>query len=65
MKKKGKLPAAVELGRLGGLARLKKLTPQERSDIAKMGNFARNCNLSPEERTRLARLAAEARWGKK
>lgn len=35
----GKNPAAVELGRLGGLkggkARAKKLTPEQRSEIAK------------------------------
>jgi len=36
---KGKNPAAVELGRLGGLkggkARAKKLTPEQRSEIAR------------------------------
>ena len=45
----GKNPAAVELGRLGGLkggkARAKKLTKKQRSEIAK--------------------LAASARWSKK
>jgi hypothetical protein len=45
----GKNPAAVALGRLGGLkggkARAKKLTPKQRSDIA--------------------RKAAQARYGKK
>ena len=45
----GKNPAAVQLGRLGGLkggkARAKKLSKKEMSDIAKK--------------------AAEARWGKK
>ena len=31
----GKNPAAVELGRRGGKARAKKLTPERRSEIAK------------------------------
>jgi hypothetical protein len=41
----GKNPAAVLLGRLGGLkggkARAKKLTPQERSEIARVAATAR------------------------
>ena len=34
-KKKEKDPNAVALGRKGGKARLQKLTPEERSDIAR------------------------------
>lgn len=41
-------PAAVELGRRGGL----------------VGGKARAANLSPEERSDSARKAAVARWGK-
>lgn len=44
-----KNPAAVALGRLGGLK----------------GGKARAEKLSPEERKRIARKAANVRWGKK
>jgi hypothetical protein len=36
-----KNPAAVMLGGLGGAARAKKLTPQQRQEIAKKGAVAR------------------------
>jgi hypothetical protein len=42
-----KNPAAVELGRMGGLK----------------GGKARAAKLSPEERSEIARRAARARWG--
>ena len=45
----GKDPAAVELGRRGGLK----------------GGKARAAKLSPEQRTEAAKKAAQARWGKK
>jgi hypothetical protein len=45
----GKNPAAVELGRLGGLK----------------GGKARAAKLSPERRKEIARKAAEKRWGRK
>jgi hypothetical protein len=44
-----KNPAAVELGRLGGL----------------VGGRARADKLTPEQRTEIARKAAQARYGKK
>ena len=44
-----KNPAAVELGRLGGLK----------------GGKARAAKLTPEERSESARKAAKARWEKK
>jgi len=44
----GKNPAAVALGRLGGLK----------------GGKARNEKLSPEQRSEIARVAANARWKK-
>ena len=44
-----KNPAAVELGRLGGLK----------------GGKARANKLGPEQRSDIARLAAQARWKKK
>jgi general stress protein YciG len=46
---KKKNPAAVELGRKGGKARLKKLTPEQRAEIARRGGKA----------------GAAARWGKR
>lgn len=45
----GKNPAAVELGRLGGLK----------------GGKARAERMSPKERAKIARAAARARWSKK
>jgi hypothetical protein len=45
----GKNPAAVSLGRLGGLK----------------GGKARAAKLSPERRKEIAQLAAKKRWGKK
>jgi ribosomal protein L5 len=45
----GKNPAAVALGRLGGLK----------------GGQARATKLSPEQRSEIARTAAQARWRKK
>ena len=44
----GKNPAAVALGRLGGLK----------------GGKARAKKLSPRERTKIAKIAANARWKK-
>ncbi len=46
---KGKNPAAVELGRLGGLK----------------GGKARASKLSPERRKEIAQIAAKKRWSKK
>ena len=45
----GKNPAAVALGRLGGLK----------------GGKARAAKMTPEERSEAARKAAQARWGKR
>ena len=45
---KGKNPAAVELGRLGGLK----------------GGKSRADSLTPERRKEIASLAAKKRWGK-
>ncbi len=49
VKKKKKNPAAVALGRLGGLK----------------GGKARAAKLSPERRSEIARNAIKARWDKK
>ncbi len=41
MNQKPKDPAAVSLGRKGGLARLKALTPERRQEIARQAGKAR------------------------
>jgi hypothetical protein len=46
---RGKDPAAVSLGRRGGLK----------------GGKARANNMSPERRSQIAKEAAQTRWGKK
>jgi hypothetical protein len=51
--KKRKLPAAVELGRRGGLT------------AAGAGVRARYAKMTQEERVELARRAIKARWAKK
>ena len=52
MAKKRKNPAAVALGRLGGLA------------AAGAGARARMAKMTPEERSALARKAVRARWAR-
>jgi hypothetical protein len=63
-----KNPAAVALGRRGGLkggpARAKKLTADERRKSASHAATARAAQLSTEERKAIARKAANARWKK-
>jgi hypothetical protein len=64
-----KNPAAVSLGRLGGIARAEKLSPEEQAAIGRkaglVGGFARARKLTKKQRSEIARKAAEARWGKK
>ena len=66
-KAREKNPAAVELGRLGGKARAKALTPKQTKAIAakalKAAMRARE-KMSPERRRGIARKAAAARWAK-
>jgi hypothetical protein len=63
-----KNPAAVSLGRLGGLkggkARAKSLSPEHRSEIARNASSARMKVLSPQRRSEIARNAVVARWSK-
>jgi hypothetical protein len=67
--KKQKNPAAVALGRLGGLkggpATAAKLTPEQRSKIASNAAKARAQKLSAADRQRIARNAVLTRWRKK
>ena len=63
-----KNPAAVALGKLGGLkggkARAKKLSAKTRSDIARKASAARMTKISPQRRKEIARDAIRARWDK-
>ena len=54
----------AEAGRLGGLARRKNMTPEERSANAANATKARNQALDPVRRAAIARKAAQARWKK-
>jgi len=67
-KLKKKDPAAVALGRRGGLkggkARMAQLTPEERSTLARKAGIARTAKLTPKRRSELARKAVIARWAK-
>lgn len=65
---KRKNPAAVALGKLGGLkggkARAAKLSPERRSEIARKASAARMTKISPQRRKEIARKAIRARWNK-
>jgi hypothetical protein len=65
MARKRKNPAAVALGKLGGKARAKSLSPGKRSKIAKMGAAARAKKLSAAKRKRIAMLGVKARRAKR
>jgi hypothetical protein len=63
-----KNPAAVALGKLGGLkggnARAKKLSAKRKSEIARKASHARMTAISPKRRSEIARNAVMARWHK-
>jgi hypothetical protein len=59
-----KNPAAVSLGRLGGKARARSLSPQERSESARKAAIARARALTSAERKRIAMLGVKARLAK-
>jgi hypothetical protein len=66
---KKKNPAAVALGKLGGLkggkARAAKLSSKQKSEIARKGVSARMRKISPKRRSEIARNAVLTRWNKK
>ena len=66
--KKRKNPAAVALGRLGGLkggkARARSLSAERKSEIARIATVARLKRLSPKRRSEIARHASSVRWKK-
>jgi len=71
-----KLKAAVELGkrraekgmketaRLGGLARMKEMTPKERRKFAAKGVIARVASVSPARRREIGVRAVQTRWAR-
>jgi len=61
---KGKNPAAVALGKLGGKATAAKLSREDYSDLGKKGAKSRAETLTPERRKEIARKAVMARWAK-
>jgi len=67
-KERKKDPAAVALGRKGGLkggkARMALLSSEERTELARKAGTARASKLTPAERSELARKAIAARWSK-
>ena len=60
-----KNPHAVALGSLGGRARAKSLSPEERAEIAGQGGKARFAKMSAEERSRYAKQLIAARERKR
>ena len=60
-----KNPAAVELGRLGGIARGKSLSAEELSDIGKKGARTRTKTLTAAQRSEIAKKAVAAREAKR
>jgi hypothetical protein len=64
-----KLAAAVELGRRGGLKRVKKgfamMKPEDLAATVERAVAARRAKMTPDERSAVAKKAAAARWGKR
>jgi len=69
MTNRDKHNAAVRAGRLGGRARVKKLSPRELSTIGRRGGLkggkARAAKLSAKRRREIAVRAIRARWAKR
>jgi hypothetical protein len=63
MKHRKPNPHAAALGKLGGKARLKKLTPQQRHDIASKAACVRAEKLSAERRKEIAAMGGKASSG--
>ncbi len=56
-----KNPHAAALGKLGGSARMKKLSRSEKTELGRKGAEARSAKLSAAARSRIAKLAVAAR----
>jgi hypothetical protein len=63
MRKRKGLPL-TEVGRLGGIARGRRLAKSEREESARSAGKASAESLTQEERRERAKRAAEARWKK-
>jgi hypothetical protein len=63
MKHRKPNPHAAALGKLGGKARLEKLTPQQRHDIASKAARVRAEKLSAERRKEIAAMGGKASAG--
>jgi general stress protein YciG len=63
MKKAKPNPHAAALGKLGGEARLKKLTSQQRQEIASKAGRARSEQLSAKRRKEIAAMGGKASAG--
>lgn len=65
---KEKLPAAVELGKLGGVRKVpkgfSKMSKGRLKKVVQKAVAARLKKIGPEERSQIARAAAAARWAK-
>jgi len=59
-----KNPHAAALGSLGGTARARNMSKEERARAMSEAGKARMDSLTAEERKRIARKAAKARWAK-
>jgi len=59
-----KPPDYAALGRKGGKARLRTMTPEQRQEIAKAASRARQRKLTPEQRRTIALKAIRTRWAK-
>ena len=57
-------PDYAALGRKGGKARLRMLSPAQRREIASKAGRARLRKLSPEQRREIARKAIRIRWAR-
>jgi hypothetical protein len=69
MGRRKKLAAAVELGRRGGLKRVKKgfamMKPEELAATVEKAVAARRAKMSPEQLTAVGKKGAAGRWAKK
>jgi general stress protein YciG len=63
MKENKPNPHAAALGKLGGKARLKTLTPQQRQEIARKAGRARAEQLSAKRRKEIAAMGGKASAG--
>ena len=64
MRKTKQQPDYAALGRKGGKARLRTLSPAQRREIASKAGRARLRKISPEQRREIARRAIRIRWAR-